>query len=139
MKQSNIALLLMRIGMGLFFLVFGLLKFVQQARMTTGVYPAYWGGAAIPALITILGVVQIIASVLLIVGLFTRISAWIFSVMQLGTVFVTFSRIIAPFTFPDGGAPFFLFFASVPVLFSLIALALLGPGDLSIDARRSGA
>lgn len=68
MRNPGIAGFALRIGLGLFFIVFGVLKFVSSGPMTQAVHPSFWGNAAIPALIFALGVVQIIASVMLLAG-----------------------------------------------------------------------
>ena len=137
-NRTDYALLFLRVGFGLFFIVFGVLKFVASGPMTGAVYPGFWGGLAIPVLIFILGGVQILLGMFLILGLFTTPSAIVATLMHLGTFVVTLPRIVTPFTFPEAGPPHFLFFSGVPILLSLAALVLLGGGNLSLDARRKG-
>lgn len=138
MNRTDYALLSLRIGFGLFFIIFGILKFVSSGPMTGMVYPGFWGGLALPVLIYIIGVLQIIGGVMLLLGLFTVPVGIVVTLMHLGTVVVTIPRIVTPFTFPEAGPPHFLFFSAVPILFALIALVLQGPGSLSLDARRQG-
>ena len=135
MRNPGIAGFALRIGLGLFFIVFGVLKFVSSGPMTQAVYPSFWGGAAIPALIFALGVVQIIAGVMLLAGWKTSIATVVLGIMHLGTVVVTLPRIVSPFAFPEGGPPNFLFFAAVPVLAALVALFFIGPGIWSADGE----
>lgn len=135
MKNPGVAGFALRVGLGLFFLIFGVLKFASSGPMTQAVYPSFWGGAAIPTLIYVLGVVQIIGAVLLLAGWKTTIATAVLGLMHLGTVIVTFRRIIAPFAFPEGRPPNFLFFAAVPILAALVALFFLGPGIWSADGE----
>jgi putative oxidoreductase len=135
MRNPGVAGLALRIGLGLFFIVFGVLKFVSSGPMTQMVYPSFWGGVAIPVLIYVAGVVQILGGVLLLVGFKTTISAIVLGVMHLGTVVVTLPRIVQPFAFPEGGPPNFLFFAAVPVLAAVVALVFVGPGLFSVDGE----
>jgi putative oxidoreductase len=137
-NRQDYALLFLRIGFGLFFLIFGILKFVSSGPMTGAVYPGFWGGLAVPVLIYIIGVVQIIAGLLLLLGLFTVPTAVVVTLMHVGTTVVSFPRIVTPFTFPESGPPHFLFFSAVPILFALLALVLMGAGSFSLDARRKG-
>lgn len=137
-KRSDVALLLMRIGFGIFFLIFGLLKFVAQGPMLGNVYPQFWGGLAITVLVVVIGILQIVGGVLLMLGLFHMPTSILLGVMHLGTVIVSLQQILTPFSFPQGGPPHFLFFGGVPILFSLVALILLGPGSMSLDARKKG-
>lgn len=135
MKNPGIAGFALRVGLGLFFLVFGILKFVSSGPMTQMVYPSFWGGAAIPVLIYIIGVVQIVGGIILLVGWKTSITAIVLGVMHLGTMVVTLPRIISPFAFPEGGPPNFLFFSAVPILAALIALVFTGAGSWSVEGE----
>jgi putative oxidoreductase len=130
------AALSLRIGLGLFFLIFGILKFAAQGPMMGNVYPAFWGGLAVPVVIYILGVLQIIGALLLLIGFWTRPAAIVLGLMHLGTVIVSIGRIVQPFTFPEGGPPNFLFFGAVPILGAIIALIMIGPGDISLEKQK---
>lgn len=136
MENNNSSALALRIGLGLFFLVFGLLKFVSSGPMMGNVYPSFFGPLAVEAIIYILGGVQIVGAVLLLIGLFTVPVSIVVGVMHLGTVIATIGRIVTPFTFPEGGPPNFLFFGAIPILAAIIALVLIGPGEISVDRRR---
>ena len=136
MGNSDGAALSLRIGLGLFFLIFGLLKFISSGPMMGNVYPAFYGGLAIEVIIYILGVIQIVAAILLFIGLFTVPTAIVVGVMHVGTIVATIGRIVTPFTFPEAGPPHFLFFSAVPILAAIIALVLSGPGEKSLDASK---
>jgi uncharacterized membrane protein YphA (DoxX/SURF4 family) len=130
---SDAGLLALRIGLGLYFLVIGLLKFVSSGPILQMVYPMFYGGLAIPALIYIAGVIQILGGVLLIAGWQTMATGIVLGIMHLSTTIATVSQLFSPFKFPEGGAPHFLFFAAIPVLTAILALVLAGPGRLSAD------
>jgi uncharacterized membrane protein YphA (DoxX/SURF4 family) len=136
MDKSEYGTFALRIGLGLFFLIFGILKFVSSGPMTQMVYPSFWGGLSVNVLIYIIGVLQIILAVMLFVGWKTRIATAVLGLMHLGTVVVTFPRIITPFSFPEGGPPNFLFFSAVPILAALIALFLQGDGPVSVSGKQ---
>lgn len=136
MENNNGSALALRIGLGLFFLVFGLLKFVSSGPMMGNVYPSFFGPLAIEVIIYILGGIQIVGAVLLFIGLFTVPVSIVVGVMHLGTVIATIGRIVTPFTFPDAGPPHFLFFGAIPILAAIIALVLTGPGEISVDRTR---
>jgi uncharacterized membrane protein YphA (DoxX/SURF4 family) len=130
-KTTDLGLLVLRIGLGLYFLVIGLLKFVSSGPITNMVYPMFYGGLAVPFLIYVVGVVQILGAILLFAGWKTTWTGIVLGVMHLSTVIATLRQIFSPFAFPEGGAPHFLFFAAVPVLAAIAALVLGGPGSLS--------
>ena len=133
MVKSEYGTLALRIGLGLFFLIFGILKFVSSGPMTGMVYPSFWGGLSVNVLIYAVGVIQIILALMLFAGWQTRMATAVLGLMHLGTVVVTFTRIVNPFAFPEGGPPNFLFFSAVPILAALIALFLQGNGPASVQ------
>jgi hypothetical protein len=61
---------------------------------------------------------------------------YLLGIIHLGTVIVTFPRIINPFAFPEGGPPNFLFFGGIPILAAIIALILQGNGALSVEGDK---
>ena len=101
--------------------------------MTQMVYPMFYGELANPTLIYILGGVQILMAILLLIGFQTLIASALTVAMQVSTFAVTIARVFDPFTFPEAGAPNFLFFSVVPVTLASIALLFSGPGSFSID------
>ena len=124
MAKKDYGLIILRFGLGLFFIVFGILKFISHGPMANMVYPMFYKGLAVPAAIYALGGLQIALGLMLIIGWKTCIASSILTLMQVSTVIVTFPKIIAPFTFTEGMPPNFLFFGSVPILCALIALVL---------------
>jgi uncharacterized membrane protein YphA (DoxX/SURF4 family) len=132
MYRSDYGRLSLRIGLGLFFLIFGIMKFAATGPLVQGVYPQFYGSIAGEALVYIIGVLQIAGGVLLLIGWQTRIAATVVGVMHLASTIVSIGRIVTPFTFPEQGPPHFLFFSAVPILFAIIALILVGPGRIRL-------
>lgn len=137
MSKTDYARFSLRLGLGLFFLIFGIMKFAATGPLVQGVYPQFYGNMAGQALLYIIGVLQIVGAVLLLVGQWTKIASAVLGVMHLSTIVVSIGRIFTPFRFPEQGPPHFLFFAAVPILFAIIALFITGPGKLSIEERKS--
>lgn len=135
MEKKDYGLLMLRLGLGIFFLMFGVLKFVSHGPMTNMVYPMFYGEMAVSIYIYILGGVQILLGIMIIIGWKTCLASTILTLMQISTVVVTMQKIIAPFKFAEGMPPNFLFFGAIPILGALIALMLVGPGKISLDKK----
>ncbi len=131
-KYGDYSNLLLRIGLGLFMLVFGLSKFTM-ASFWSGTYPKFYSFAVSSALMSSVGIVQIVVGIMLIIGLKTVLAALIATLMHLSTVLVTLKKRVAPFGLPEGSPPSFLFFAAVPVLFAYLALLVMGAGKYGMD------
>lgn len=127
-KNEDYAIFSLRIGLGLFLLVWGLMKFVKTDFLINKAYAKFWGflGTLSPTILFVIGTIQIVAALMLIVGWKTTLAAWAGGIMHLGTVLVTLNKIFAPFTIVEGAPPNFFFFTAVPVLFAFLALILLG-------------
>lgn len=135
MEKKDYGLFILRFGLGVFFLVFGILKFVSHGPMANMVYPMFYGGMAASIYIYILGGIQILLGIMIIIGWKTCLASTILMLMQFSTVIVTMPKIIAPFKFSEGMPPNFLFFGAIPILGALIALLLVGPGKISLDKK----
>jgi len=125
LSDNKLSGLAIRIGLGLFFLVFGLLKLTKGSWFVEGPYNMFYGMAFPLALVSIVGVVQIAMAGSFFVDKYSKWSGWVASVMLLSTIIATLPKILTTFTLPPASPPpGFLFFAAVPLFF--MALSELG-------------
>ncbi len=116
---------LLRIFTGLLLFQYGVAKILK--------FPVLPYFANIPPLITVAGTIELILGALLIIGLFTRLSAFILSGQMafayfLGHVFKTGTPVWHPLNNGGTGAALFCFVC--------LYLASAGPGPWSVDASR---
>jgi len=116
---------LLRIMTGLLLFQYGVAKILK--------FPVLPYFANIPPLITVAGTIELILGALLLIGLFTRLSAFILSGQMafayfLGHVFKTGTPVWHPLN--NGGTGAILF------CFVCLYLASAGPGPWSVDASR---
>jgi putative oxidoreductase len=119
---------LLRIMTGLLLFQYGVAKILK--------FPVLPYFANIPPLITVAGAIELIVGALLLIGLFTRLSAFILSGQMafayfLGHVFKTGTPVWHPLN--NGGTGAILF------CFVCLYLASAGPGPWSVDAARGKA
>ena len=119
---------LLRIFTGLLLFQYGVAKILK--------FPVLPYFANIPPLITVAGTIELILGALLIIGLFTRLSAVILSGQMafayfLGHVFKTGTPVWHPLNNGGTGAALFCFVC--------LYLASAGPGPWSVDASRGKA
>ncbi|OBB59406.1 DoxX family protein [Mycobacterium sp. 852013-51886_SCH5428379] len=127
-SYSSPILSIFRIVFGLAFTLHGTMKMfgwpLGQA-VPVGTWPYWWAG-----------LIELVTGVLITIGLFTRIAAFIAS----GEMAVAYLWQHLPTTFwpydqgmgGNGGEPALLY------CFGFLAIAALGAGSLSVDARRRG-
>ena len=126
MNTNAIALLLLRLVLGATLIAHGIQKFTVTT--IAGVEEMFAGlGIPAPAIAApAVASIEIVAGALLVIGLATRVAAAVGAVIALvALVTVHFS---ASFFVGDGGYEFVLLLAVVG-----IALALTGPGAISVD------
>ncbi len=121
----------LRLGLGLFILIWGLSKFMQK-EMWVKMYPMLYGFNVTAGIITIVGIVQIAIAAMVILGWKTKLAAWVGFLMQLSTTIITLKRVISPFGMVEGDpvGPNIILFATVPILAAWFALACMGSGKL---------
>lgn len=128
MAEKDYATFVLRLGLGLFILIWGIAKFVQK-DMWVQMFPMlYWGIAVGGGLLALFGIVELVIAVMLLLGLKVKIAAWIGFLIQLVTAFAIIGRIFSPFGMVDGDPvkPNIVLFATVPLLAAWLALALRG-------------
>jgi putative oxidoreductase len=125
-KYQQVALSLFRFFTGLLLFQYGIAKIFK--------FPVLPYFANIPPLITVAGTVELILGALLMVGLFTRISAFILSGQMAFAYFLghMFKDAAKPVFLPllNGGTAAILF------CFACLYLATAGGGPISVDAMR---
>ena len=125
-KYQPVALSLFRFFTGLLLFQYGIAKIFK--------FPVLPYSANIPPLITVAGTVELILGALLMVGLFTRISAFILSGQMAFAYFLghMFKDAAKPVFLPllNGGTAAILF------CFACLYLATAGGGPISVDAMR---
>ncbi len=119
---------LLRIMTGLLLFQYGVAKILK--------FPVLPYFANIPPLITVAGTIELILGALLLIGLFTRLTAFILSGQMafayfLGHVFKTGTPVWHPLNNGGTGAALFCFVC--------LYLASAGPGPWSVDASRGKA
>ena len=125
-KYQSVALSLFRFFTGLLLFQYGIAKIFK--------FPVLPYFANIPPLITVAGTIELVLGALLMIGLFTRISAFILSGQMAFAYFLghMFKDVAKPVFLPllNGGTAAILF------CFACLYLATAGGGPLSVDAMR---
>ncbi|MBO0680489.1 DoxX family protein [Mycolicibacterium sp. S2-37] len=127
-RYSSPVLSIFRIVFGLAFFLHGTMKvfgWPLGTAIPVGTWPGWWAG-----------LIELVTGLLILIGLFTRIAAFIAS----GEMAVAYLWQHLPNGFwpydqgmgGNGGEPALLY------CFGFLALAALGAGSLSVDARRRG-
>ncbi len=125
-KYQPVALSLFRFFTGLLLFQYGIAKIFK--------FPVLPYFANIPPLITVAGTIELVLGALLMIGLFTRISAFILSGQMafayfLGHMFKDVAKLVF-LPLLNGGTAAILF------CFACLYLATAGGGPLSVDAMR---
>lgn len=117
-------LLLLRLSLGVFFLQWGVEKFVVPAT-TTAIFRNFYGWQVDGVLPAVLGAAQIALALAFIAGLVPRVTYGLVTLLHFVTVIVTIPRLISPWN-PVSNH---FFIAGVPVLAAFVALYLLRDSD----------
>ena len=117
--------LMIRIGLGLFFLVFGLLKLTSANWFIEGPYKMFYTLAFPVALVYIVGIVQLAMAGSFFSDKYAKWSGYAASVMLGATILATLPKILTMFTLPPASPPpGFLFFSAVPLFFMALSEAV---------------
>lgn len=123
-RQLAIALLALRLTLGLFMLQWGVEKFVVPGT-TQAIFRSFYGFNVAGFIPYVIGVVQVLLALAFLAGLRPNITYLVFLVMHAITTLVTVPRLLAPWN-PVSNH---LFIAGVPVLAGFFALWLLRDWD----------
>lgn len=136
-KRLSVALVILRVSLGVFLLVWGLEKFIIPDQ-SVKIYGYFYGLSASAAVTYVLGALESALALAIIIGAFRRWSYGIGLLLHAATTIATVRLILDPWGLISG-EPQHLFFAAVPLLAAFLALYLLREFDTySFDARRSG-
>jgi uncharacterized membrane protein YphA (DoxX/SURF4 family) len=123
-RRLALALLILRLTLGVFFLQWGVEKFVVPTT-TLAIFRNFYGvelGALLPP---VLGALQVLLALLFLAGIAPRASYGLVLLLHSVTVLVTIPRLLAPWT-PVSNH---FFIAGVPVWAGFLALYLLRDAD----------
>ena len=134
--KKDWAHLVLRVGLGVFLLIWGADMFIQIEMCEQMFSMIYWGLPVGRGLLFVFGIVQIVIAVALISGFYVRIGAWAGFSIQLLTTVATIGRVVRPFGIVEGDpvGPSIVLFSTVPLLAAWLALALYGrAGAFAVD------
>ena len=138
-RQVALWLLILRLGLGGFLLVWGLEKLMIPAR-TVRIYDFYYGFALDTSMAPLLGLAQCLIVLAMMAGLWRRWSYGFAVLIHAYSTVATWRQIIDPWGLVFGEVKH-LYLAAVPILAALIVLYMLREHDIwSIDgwwARRA--
>ena len=122
------ALLIMRLSCGLFFLQWGIEKFVET-EMSVGMLDRWYGVTIAPVLVTwLVGVFEVSLAIALVLGAAPRLTYGVGALVKLKTCIAIFPLLAFPFATESGGRLSSVA-ASVPVLAVLCSLYALRAWD----------
>lgn len=136
-KRLSVALVILRVSLGVFLLIWGLEKFIIPDQ-SIAIYEYFYGMTATKVMTYVAGALESLLALAIILGAFRRWSYGLGFLLHAVTTFVTLRIILDPWGLFSGEPTNHLFVAAVPVLAAFFALYLLRDWDTySFDARRS--
>ena len=134
-RTIALALLIMRIALGMFLLLWGLEKIIIPDR-TVGIFTKFYGIPISATITPLLGALQIALALAFLIGFRRRISYGLAAALHAYSVIASWRPLIDPWGL-IGGEVKHLFLAGVPVLAAFVALYMLREMDLwTMDGRR---
>jgi len=132
-RESDIALLVLRLGLGVFLLLFGLDKLVAT-QTAASIFAQYYGLNVSSALVSVAGLLEVALALAILAGLWRTWSYGLGFVVHLVSTLATYRELLAPF------GDNHMYLAALPVLAGFACLFLLRQRDSlwSLDARRAG-
>lgn len=122
-QKLKIALAIVRISIGVFFLVWSIEKLVAP-EVAQRVFESFYLSQVSPTVAYVLGTIQTVIVLIFLAGLFKTWSYGALLGMHGVSVLSTYERLLNPYEPPNH-----LFWAGVPVLGALIALFILRESD----------
>lgn len=136
--MKEISLLLLRVSTGIYLILWGAVKIVAQ-DMAAKVSDTYYGGLiSAESINLVLGSLQVLLGLLVVLGLFRRVSYLLQAGWYLAGLIPIWAYIIDPFAVYIAEAPKLTFFPSTTLLFaSVVIIAFKEFDTLSIDHKRA--
>ena len=132
-SRLSTALLILRLSLGLFLLLWALEKFILP-QTTEQIWASFYKIPISGAIVTILAILQTLLAIALIIGFLRPITYGIALGINAITFISTWRQLLDPWGLASGAAINHLFIAGIPVLAGFIALYILHPWDIwSID------
>jgi uncharacterized membrane protein YphA (DoxX/SURF4 family) len=119
-KHKDLGRLVLRLGVAAVFIVYGSNKWglwSNPGEMTGGML----------ALMKALSIIEPLAGVLMVIGLFTRYAALAFAIIMVGAMYMKLS----------GGQPFTAWSLDLVLFCASVAIMTNGAGSMSMDAKRN--
>ena len=126
-RFQPIALLLLRVALGVIFLAHGLDKFRGGIDMVEGAF-AEWGVPAAGIAAPITATIEVVAGIALLIGLGTRIAAALLGLVIIGALFFVKAEVGIISSTPMPGAE-----VDIALLAGLFVLFIAGPGAAAVD------
>ena len=122
------ALVVVRVSLGVFLLLWGLEKFAIPAA-TVGIWAKFYGVGLAASLVPLVGGLESALALAITVGLWRRVSYGLGLLAHAVSVLSSWRQLLDPWGLRSGGPPNHLFLAGVPVLAGFVALYLLRTRD----------
>lgn len=122
------ALVILRVSLGVFLLIWGLEKFAIPPS-TVGIWGKFYGVSLAASLVPLVGALESALAVAITVGLWRRVSYGLGLILHAVSVLSSWRQLLDPWGLRSGGSPNHLFLAGVPVLAGFVALYLLRARD----------
>ncbi|MDJ0650538.1 MAG: hypothetical protein QNJ60_17740 [Xenococcaceae cyanobacterium MO_188.B19] len=126
--RLSIALLILRVSLGLFLLLWALEKFILP-ETTEQIWSNFYQIPISGAIVTILAIFQTLLAIAFILGFLRSITYGIGLGINGVTFISTWRQLLDPWGLASGAAINHLFLAGIPVLAGFIALYILHPWD----------
>ncbi len=121
-RALGVTLLVLRLGTGVFLLLFGVDKLVAPA-MALEVFQRFYGLSVSGALVQAAGALEILLSLAILAGLWKTLSYGLGLLLHMVSTLATYRELLAPF------GDNHLFLAAIPALAAFVALFLLRRHD----------
>jgi putative oxidoreductase len=129
-SEFSVSLFILRLGLGVFLLLFGIDKLVAPAT-TVEVFTQYYGLVVSHGMVYTVGALEILLGLAFLAGLWKTLSYGLGLLLHAVSTLATYQELLSPF------GENHLFLAAIPVLAAFIALFLLRRQDALWSAGKA--